>query len=343
MNSVADAFGRTLSSLRLSVTDRCNLRCQYCMPEADYRWLPTAQILTFEEMTRLASVFVALGARRLRVTGGEPLLRRDLPTLIKGLASLSGLEDLALTTNGVLLEDQAQALRDAGLHRLTVSLDTLHAERFTKLTRQTAHDKVLKGLSRAAAVGFPGGLKLDAVVIRGVNDDELIALLDHAATVNAELRFIEYMDVGGATQWSSDQVVSRQQMLTLIGKALGTPVPIAEASNAPAERFLLRDGRTFGIIASTTTPFCGRCDRSRVTADGHWFRCLYAREGLDLKALLRQGATDAELSEAIVNTWSQRRDRGAEERLALDGTRTTWRTRADLQGDPLLEMHTRGG
>jgi len=207
-----DTYGRPLRNLRLSVTDRCNLRCHYCMPEEEYTWLPRHEILHFGEIAALVDLFIALGVDKVRLTGGEPLLRRELPRLVGMLAAKPGLRDLALTTNGILLGDQAQALRDAGLGRVTVSLDTLRPERFVALTRRTTHAQVLEGLGAAARAGFRG-LKLDTVVIRGVNDDELVDLLEFARQVPAEIRFIEYMDVGGATRWTEAQVVSRQEML----------------------------------------------------------------------------------------------------------------------------------
>src|SRR5437870_8134058 len=207
---VADALGRPLSNLRVSVTDRCNLRCGYCMPEEEYAWLPRDQILHFEEMSGLVDVFLDLGVDKVRLTGGEPLLRRNLPELVRQLAGKPRLRDLAMTTNGVLLAEHARALKDAGLHRVTVSLDTLHPERFPALTRRPAetHAQVLAGIAAVPAAGFTG-TKIDTVAMRGVNDDELADLIEFGRTVPAEVRVIEYMDVGGATRWSMDQVVSR--------------------------------------------------------------------------------------------------------------------------------------
>src|SRR5262245_35369618 len=208
-----DRFGRPLRSLRISVTDRCNLRCQYCMPEQDYVWLPRESLLSFEEIGTIVDAFSPLGANRVRITGGEPLLRRDLPVLIESLASRPSIEDLALTTNGVLLAPNAAALRAAGLHRITVSLDTLNRERFQALTRMDDLHRVIDGIETAASAGFDS-LKLDTVIIRGVNDDELVPLLEYARSVGAELRFIEYMDVGGATRWKPSSVVPRSEILS---------------------------------------------------------------------------------------------------------------------------------
>jgi cyclic pyranopterin phosphate synthase len=338
---VADLFGRPLENLRLSVTDRCNLRCLYCMPEADYTWLPREEILSFEEMLRLVRVFARLGVHRLRLTGGEPLLRRNLPELISMLRGVEGLSEIAMTTNGVTLADFAAALARAGLDRVTISLDTLDPERFRAMTRRDEHARVLSGVAAAVAAGL-SPVKIDAVIVRGVNDDELVPLLDYGSAVGAEVRFIEYMDVGGATHWSREKVVSREQMLEAIGAALGPPVPLEADGAAPAERFRLPDGRVFGIIASVTAPFCQRCDRSRLTADGLWLTCLYATAGLDLRGPLRAGASDEELAALLTARWRERGDRGAEVRLALRG-RGSAATAEELRRDPHREMHTRGG
>jgi len=338
---IRDTLDRPLRNLRLSVTDRCNLRCQYCMPEEEYVWLPRDDVLSFEEMAQLVDVFADLGVDKVRLTGGEPLLRRDLDHLVRLLADNPRLRDLALTTNGVLLAEQADALRAAGLHRVTVSLDTLSEARFRQLTRRDTHARVLEGIAAVARSGWPG-LKLDTVVMRGVNDDELVDLVEYAGRVGAEVRFIEYMDVGGATHWSMERVVSRREMLERLAGRYGTITPIAEETSAPADRFRLPDGRVFGIISSTTEPFCRACDRSRLTADGLWYLCLYATRGLDLRGVLRAGASREELLSLIRSTWQGRRDRGAEERLALPARRPLIQI-GELKRDPHLEMHTRGG
>jgi cyclic pyranopterin phosphate synthase len=337
-----DTLGRPLKNLRLSVTDRCNLRCEYCMPEDDYVWLPREDVLHFEETSALVDVFLSLGVDKIRLTGGEPLLRRDLPSLVRMIAAKPGLEDLALTTNGVLLADQIEALKAAGLGRVTVSLDTLHRDRFTKLTRFDRLAAVHAGI--AAAHRVYDRLKIDTVVIRGVNDDELVDLVEYGRAVNGEVRFIEYMDVGGASRWSGDRVVSRREMLDVLARRYGAIAPIDEpGSTAPAERFALADGTTFGIIASTTGPFCRTCDRSRLTADGMWYLCLYAARGLDLRAPVRHGASKEALAALIAGGWRARDDRGAEERLALGDRRAFVPVQDLLKKDPHLEMHTRGG
>ena len=339
--SLTDALGRPLGNLRVSVTDRCNLRCQYCMPELEYAWLPRDQILSFEELARLVDVFTGLGVDRLRLTGGEPLLRRDLPDLVALLAANPRLRDFAMTTNGVLLAEAARSLRVAGLRRLTVSLDTLDPERFRRLTRLDDHHRVLAGVDAAAAAGFEG-LKLDSVIVRGINEDELGSLLEYGRSVGAEVRFIEYMDVGGATQWKADKVVTGKQMRTAIERRYGPALALPAEGSAPARRYRLPDGTTFGIIASMTQPFCASCDRSRLTADGLWYLCLYATQGVDLREPLRRGASAEELRGLIVSRWRPRSDRGAEERLALRD-RAPLVPLSELRRDPHLEMHTRGG
>jgi GTP 3',8-cyclase len=340
-NPTLDTFGRTLRSLRVSVTDRCNLRCRYCMPLEDYTWLSGDRLLSAEEMARLVEVFTAVGARRVRLTGGEPLLRHELPEIVRRLAANPAIEDLALTTNGVLLAAQAQTLREAGLGRVTVSLDTLRADRFAVITRRDELARVLEGIEAAGRAGF-APLKLDAVIMRGVNDDELPDLVEFGKRACAEVRFIEYMDVGGAIEWSPQRVVSRAEMLSALAARYGSVTPLDEGGSAPAERFRLPDGTIFGIIASTTTPFCRACDRSRLTADGIWFLCLYATRGLDLRGPLRDGASPAELAARIAAAWRARDDRGAELRLA-QRDRGVFVPLEQLRRDPHLEMHTRGG
>ncbi len=340
---VLDRRGRPLGSLRVSVTDRCNLRCQYCMPEDQYVWLPRDSILTFEEIDRVVRLFTTLGVAKVRITGGEPLLRHDLPALIALIRRNPDVRDLALTTNGLRLAPAAAALREAGLDRVTVSLDTLRPERFQQFARSARHGDVLAGLDAAAAAGFQR-TKLNTVVIRGFNDDELLDLLDVARGRGLEVRFIEYMDVGGATHWSPAAVVSRTEILAKIAAREGsvTPVPDPADPRAPADRFALPDGTVFGVIASTTAPFCRTCDRSRITADGTWLLCLYADRGLDLREQMRMGASDEELLALIRDVWRDRRDRGAEERFAAHDRGPLYQLEV-LRADPHREMHTRGG
>jgi len=311
------------------------------MPEEEYAWLPREDILRFEEVSFLIDVFAALGADKVRLTGGEPLLRRELATLVRMIADKPAIQDIAMTTNGVLLAEHAQALKAAGLHRLTVSLDTLHPERFEAISRRTTHAQVLEGLRSVAVAGFTD-TKIDTVVIRGVNDDEIADLIEFARTVPAQARFIEYMDVGGATKWSNEKVFSRAEMVELLTRRYGRIEPVARTGSAPAAEYALPDGTTFGIISSTTQPFCSACNRSRLTADGMWYLCLYAQQGQNLREALRQGASLEEMKAVVARGWGERRDRGAEVRLATRA-RDALVPASRLKRDPHLEMHTRGG
>ena len=340
---IQDSFKRPLGSLRISVTDRCNLRCRYCMPEEEYVWLPRASLLTFEEIARLTRVFTDLGVTKVRLTGGEPLLRHELATLVRLLRANGDIADLALTTNGVLLAQHAAALRAAGLARVTVSLDTLRPERMQEFARSARHADVLAGIAAARTAGFER-IKINTVLVRGFNDDEIVDLIEFGRAQGAEVRFIEYMDVGGATHWTAGQVVSQRELLQRLTARYGNITPIHDGADlrAPAERFRLADGTTFGVIASVTAPFCASCDRSRLTADGTWFLCLYAERGIDLREPLRAGASDDELRALITATWQARTDRGAEERLGLAERGALYQIDA-LRADPRREMHTRGG
>ncbi len=349
---VRDTLGRPLGSLRLSVTDRCNLRCRYCMPEAEYAWLPRESILTFEELTRLTRVFASLGASKVRLTGGEPLLRQQLDSLVRSIRAVPGVRDLALTTNGVLLAPASRRLREAGLDRVTVSLDTLRPDRLVSFARSTRHEDIVAGIRAARDAGL-GPVKINSVIVRGFNEDEIIDLLEFARAEGAELRFIEYMDVGGATRWNMADVISRDDILARIADRFGAASVIErsggrtvthsdDVNRAPAERFALPNGTVFGIIASVTAPFCRDCDRSRITADGTWLLCLYADDGVDLRDPLRNGASDDELAQLIRDVWAGRQDRGAEIRAAAP-ERSALYGITSLRADPRREMHTRGG
>ena len=341
---VLDQFGRPLGSLRISVTDRCNMRCRYCMPEAEYVWLPRASILSFEEIDRLAGIFATLGVDKIRLTGGEPLLRHDLPELVRLLARRPTPRDFALTTNAILLAKYAEPLRVAGLRRVTVSLDTLRPERMLACARSDRHSSVIEGIDAARAAGF-GGLKLNSVIIRGYNDDELADLIEFGRGRDAEVRFIEYMDVGGANDWSAGQVVAQREILEILTRRYGAIEPIREVGEgavAPADRFRLNDGTTFGVIASTSQPFCRSCDRARLTADGTFLLCLYADAGLDLREAVRSGIRDAEIATRISEVWRNRSDRGAELRVATPDRGVLYQLET-LRADPHREMHTRGG
>jgi len=316
-----DALGRPLRDLRISVTDRCNFRCPYCMPaEAfgeQYAFLPRPEILSFEEIERLARLLVGLGARKLRITGGEPLVRAQLPKLVALLAAIPGVEDLALTTNGFLLARHADALAGAGLSRVTVSLDSLDPATFRQLSG-SPHDpeRVLEGIHAAAEAGL-GPVKLNCVVQKGVNDDGLVALARHFRGTGHVMRFIEYMDVGTRNEWDPDHVVSAREIVERIDAVF--PLEPAEP-NYPGEvarRHRYRDGAgEIGVITSVTAPFCGDCSRARLTAEGQLVTCLFARGGRDLKTPLRSGASDEELLEILAGVWRRRSDRYSEERAA---------------------------
>lgn len=310
------------------------------MPEDEYAWLPKDSILSFDEILILTRAFTTIGVDRVRITGGEPLLRSGLNELVARLSAEPTIADLALTTNGVLLARQAEGLHAAGLTRVTVSLDTLDGARFSRLSRRGSLSATLRGIDEASA-RF-GGLKIDTVVMRGFNDDELVGIIEYARPRNGEVRFIEYMDVGGATAWSADQVYSRTDILAALTAHYGHIRELPKTDAAPADRFQLPDGTVFGIISSTTEPFCGTCDRSRLTADGMWLRCLYAQSGTDLRRRLRDGAGHQELVDLITGIWRERDDQGAVDR-ALDKRREVFVSLDSLKRDPHLEMHTRGG
>ena len=339
--AASDLLGRQLGSLRISVVDRCDLRCAYCMPEEDYAWLPKEDILSFDEIERTVDAFARLGVRKVRLTGGEPLLRGGLVELVGRLARKASVEDLALTTNATQLAKWAEPLHDAGLHRVTVSLDTLNPARFETLTRRVALDRVLAGIREAARVDFRE-VKINTVIMHGFNDDELIDIVEFGKQVGAEVRFIEYMDVGGATLWSMERVCSKADILRQLAGHYGAIAEERGRGPSPAARYRLPDGTRFGIIASTTEPFCASCDRSRVTADGMWYLCLYATQGYNLRDWLRDGLSAEELVDEIRRVWRNRDDRGAEERLN-EPTRGALYQVEELKVDPHREMHTRGG
>lgn len=322
MNQLTDKFGRPLKDLRISVTDRCNFRCPFCMPAEvygeRYRFLPKAEILTFEEIVRLTRIFVDLGVSKVRLTGGEPLLRNELEVLVAQLARIDGIKDLALTTNGYLLAQKAQALKDAGLQRVTVSLHSLDDEVFAKMNgRGYTTERVLEGIQQAAEVGLLP-IKINVVVQKGVNGHTLVDVARFFKGLGHVVRFIEYMDVGNLNGWKMDQVVSADEIVQLIDAEL--PLQQLERNDRSeiALRYRYKDGSgEIGIIASVTKPFCGDCARIRLSAEGKVYTCLFASEGHDLKGPLRAGATDDELKEILRAIWSRRTDRYSEERTEL--------------------------
>ncbi|MDE2787934.1 MAG: GTP 3',8-cyclase MoaA [Chloroflexota bacterium] len=332
---IADLFGRPLRDLRISVTDRCNFRCPYCMPaeifgEA-YEFLPKDEILTFEEISRLASLFVNAGVNKLRITGGEPLLRVDLSTLIAQLAAIPGADDITLTTNGYLLAQQATQLAEAGLDRITVSLDSLDDEVFKRMNgRGFGTRRVLDGIGRASDAGL-NPVKINAVVQKGVNDHTIVNLARHFKGTGHIVRFIEYMDVGNRNGWKLDEVVSAAEIVAMIGAEL--PLEPAEPNyvGEVANRWRYRDGSgEIGVIASVTQPFCADCTRARLSTDGKLYTCLFATDGVDLRGPMRQGAADPELSDIIAGAWRVRRDRYSEERTELTAAEAAARTKVEM-------------
>lgn len=315
---LSDHLGRPLDDLRISVTDRCNFRCTFCMPaDKRYDFLARREILTFEETTRLARIFVGLGVRKIRLTGGEPLLRAGLPTLIAALATLEGVEDLALTTNAALLDRQADALVEAGLHRVTVSLHALDPALFARLSGlEIPIEKVLRGLEAAKRAGLRP-IKLNTVVIRGTNDHEIIPLARFAREHGHTLRFIEYMDVGTVNQWDPKGVFSAGEIVELIDKTWPLEALDRAHRGEVATRWRYRDGGgEIGVISSVTQPFCGDCTRARLSAEGKVFTCLFGQIGHDLKTPLRNGENDEALAERVRALWSTRADRYSEQRSA---------------------------
>ena len=319
---IGDVFGRPMRDLRISVTDKCNFRCPYCMPAEmfgeGYPFLSNGEVLTFEEIARLARIFVGLGVVKVRLTGGEPLVRHSLHLLVAMLKEIPGIKDLALTTNGVLLERQAQALKEAGLHRVTVSLDSLDDEVFAYMNgRGVKPDVILSGIAAAEAAGL-GPIKINAVVQRGVNDQTLVDLARHFKGSDRIVRFIEYMDVGTANGWRLDDVVPAAEIIERISAEMPLAALDESYYGEVAERYGYRDGDgEIGVIASVTQPFCGDCTRVRLSADGKVYTCLFAAEGHDLRGPLRGGASDDELRDLIVGIWKGREDRYSEIRASL--------------------------
>ncbi|WP_308424655.1 GTP 3',8-cyclase MoaA [Deinococcus malanensis] len=316
---LVDQLGRPLRDLRISVTDRCNLRCTYCMPASvfgpDYAFVPRSDLLTFEEIERLARLFVSLGVRKLRLTGGEPTLRRDLSDLVARLARLEGVQDLAMTTNGLLLPRLAPDLKAAGLRRVTVSLDSLDPQVFGQMNGLGIHpQQVLDGIEAALQAGL--GVKINTVVQRGVNDQGLRELW-LALRAQAPVRFIEFMDVGNHNGWNMDSVVPSSEVLARLGADSETPVfdsLVPDYRGEVAARHRDAQGHEVGLISSVTAPFCGDCSRARISAVGALYTCLFASSGTDLRAPLRGGASDAELLTLLSGVWGRRTDRYSEER-----------------------------
>jgi GTP 3',8-cyclase len=317
--ALEDTLHRPLRDLRVSITDRCNFRCVYCMPKEvygrEYAFLPRRDLLTFEEIARLARVFAGLGVEKIRLTGGEPLIRRDVERLVGMLAEIPGL-DLTLTTNGALLAQKAQALRDAGLGRITVSLDSLDDEVFRAMNDvDFPVQTVLEGINAAAAAGLP--MKVNVVVKRGVNEDSILPMARYFRDQGHVVRFIEYMDVGHTNGWRLDDVVPASDIVAAIDAELPLERLPPRYPGEVAERYRYRDGRgEVGVIASVTRPFCGACTRARLSADGSLYTCLFATTGHDLRALVRDGSSDGDVAASIGGIWRERSDRYSELRSA---------------------------
>ncbi len=315
-----DKLGRPLRDLRISVTDRCNFRCSYCMPaeifDKNFKFLPKDDVLTFEEITRLSNLFVrAAGIEKLRITGGEPLVRKDIADLIRMLSTVKGIKDIAMTTNGALLAKHAKALKEAGLHRVTISLDCLDDERFRKINgRNVGVDQVFAGISAAQEVGL--GVKINMVVQRGVNDNDIIPMARHFKDTGIILRFIEFMDVGNSNGWNLDDVISKKEIFERINKEMPLQPIKPNYEGEVATRFRFKDSENeIGIISSVTDAFCSTCSRARLSADGKLVTCLFAAGGHDLRDLLRSGASDEEVIDRMAKIWGHRHDRYSEERL----------------------------
>ncbi len=304
--SLVDSFGRAIVNLRISVTDRCNLRCAYCIPEEEIAWLPRAEVLSFEEIERFVRVVAPLGIRKLRLTGGEPLLRKDLPELVRRLVGVPGIADVGMTTNGIGLARLARPLREAGLRRLNVSLDTIDREVFRKLTRRDALEDVLAGLAAAAGAGFHP-IKVNAVVQRGLNEHEIVPLARLARDAGFILRFIEYMPIGMGDGWTKSQVVTNSEILEAL-RVIAPLEPVGEPDGTgPASRWRFVDGKgEIGLIGSVTEPFCDHCNRIRITADGKLRTCLFSIVEHDVRGLLRGGSDDAAIADLVVRAVAEK-------------------------------------
>ncbi|MFC5589362.1 GTP 3',8-cyclase MoaA [Sporosarcina soli] len=318
MKAITDKLGRPIRDLRISVTDRCNFRCSYCMPKEifgdDYVFLPKSELLSFEEMVRFARIFASLGVKKLRITGGEPLMRRDLPRLIEKLMGIEGIEDIGLTTNGVLLKQYAQPLYDAGLRRLNMSLDALDPDIFGKLNgRGIKPDLILSNIDYAQKIGFE--IKVNMVVQKGANEGEILPMAAYFKERGITLRFIEFMDVGNDNGWSFKKVVTKKEIYDMLSAVHDIEPAEQHYYGEVAKRYRYVDnGADVGFITSVSESFCSTCTRARLSSDGKLYTCLFASKGFDLRELIRSGMTDAELTDAIMDVWERRGDRYSDER-----------------------------
>jgi GTP 3',8-cyclase len=311
-----DSYKRPVRDLRISVTDRCNFRCTYCMPLDEYEWINKREILTFEEISRVANLFVQLGVEKIRLTGGEPLVRQNLERLVEKLSAIEGLKDLCLTTNGALLAEKVQSLKQAGLRRINVSLDSLDPSKFKRITKRGDLGKVLEGIFAAKRHGLEP-IKLNAVVERGVNDEDILDLVEFSREHGFGMRFIEYMDVGNSNNWTSEKLVPKKEIIERIHSRYPLKEVGRAQGSAPAVDYEFIDGGgDIGVIASVTEPFCSRCTRARITADGKMVTCLFSQAGHDLKTLLRSGVSDEDILKVLSSIWRKRDDRYSDDRLS---------------------------
>ncbi|MGZ9849730.1 GTP 3',8-cyclase MoaA [Macrococcus psychrotolerans] len=318
MKQITDKLGRPIRDLRISVTDRCNFRCTYCMPKEifgdDYVFLPKDELLSFEELTRIAKVYAQLGVKKVRITGGEPLLRRDLPDLIREIQAIEGIEDIGLTTNGLLLKKHGQALYDAGLRRINVSLDALD-ETFEAVNgRGISADQILEQIDHAVSIGLQ--VKVNMVIQKGMNDHQMIPMVKYFKDKKITLRFIEFMDVGNDNGWNFDKVITKQEMITHISEHFNIKHEPPKYFGEVAKYYVHDNGAKLGFITSVSESFCSTCTRTRLSSDGKIFGCLFATDGYDLKEFIRSGATDQELKDKLIALWSVRQDRYSDERTA---------------------------
>jgi len=304
-----DSFGRVINNLRISVTDRCNFRCVYCMPAHGMKWLDKNKILTFEEIYRIAIIFAEMGITKLRLTGGEPLIRKELDVLVRMLSSIEAIEDISLTTNGYFLEEQAQKLLDSGLKRINISLDSLKNDTFNTITRRNYYEKVRRGISIVASLGL-NPIKINVVLIRGFNDDEILDFAELARKNNFVIRFIEFMPIGNDDKWNIEKVITSKEIINTIEHGLGIRlIPKSQRGTQPADTFMFEDGKgEIGFISSVSQPFCEHCNRVRITSDGKLRTCLFSINETDLRKLLREGARDQEIKDLILGAvWKKER------------------------------------
>ena len=337
--ALRDNYKRALKDLRISVTDRCNYRCSYCMPFDEYIWIEKEKVLTFEEIERLTRLFLRLGVTAIRLTGGEPLIRRNLERLVARLSALESLTDLSLTTNGSLLAAKARELKSAGLKRINVSLDTLDPEKFRSMTKRGDLQQVLDGIFAAREAGL-NPVKINTVIIRGINDNEILNLVEFCRKNGFTARFIEYMDVGNANSWTTEKMVPKKEILQTIHHRWPIKEAGRKAGRAPAVDYEFLDGGgRIGTIGSVTEPFCSGCTRARLTADGKLVTCLFSRSGYDLKGLMRGGSSDEEIGETIASVWSRRTDRYSEQRWEAIQSDSGYQSKDHRK----IEMITLGG